>query len=109
MTAPHETEIRRVQTRNWPRSGPRTPSAPWPTTRPTWSSSTCPPPLRHAGLDATGTSGWDAWFDTWDGPIRQEISECSATIAEADGIAFCHGLARMRGLKVGDGATELVP
>jgi len=65
------------------------------------------PPLQHVGLNPATTSNMDDWFATWDGPIVQEIAEFSATIAETDGIAFCHGLVRMRGDKIGEGPLDL--
>ncbi|HEY3845384.1 MAG TPA: nuclear transport factor 2 family protein [Acidimicrobiales bacterium] len=62
------------------------------------------PPLRHVGPERQDTRGWISWFDTWDGAISEEISEFTATVAPEEGIAYCHGLVRLRGTKVAEGA-----
>lgn len=57
------------------------------------------PPLSHA-LSRADTQ---AWFDTWRGPIGYELRDLE--VAANDGIAFCHGFARLQGTKV-DGAES---
>jgi ketosteroid isomerase-like protein len=63
------------------------------------------PPLAETGPDVLYPSGWNAWFDTWLGPIDLEITQLEATLGE--GIAFCHSLNRMAGTKAVGGEVEL--
>lgn len=65
------------------------------------------PPLLSAGIHARATGGWESWFATWEGPICQEFSKFTSTVAEDEGIAYCHGLVRMWGTKVGGGPVAL--
>jgi PhnB protein len=52
------------------------------------------PPLMSTGADAKGLQ---AWFATWRGPLGYEIRNLN--IAAGDDAAFCHGLARLTGIK----------
>jgi ketosteroid isomerase-like protein len=56
------------------------------------------PPLREAG----GEAGLQSWFDTWDGPIGQELKDLK--IVAGDDVAFAHSLVHMTGRKI-DGQT----
>ncbi|MGF1611659.1 MAG: YybH family protein [Kiloniellales bacterium] len=49
--------------------------------------------------DAAVAEGLEAWFATWQGPLRHEVRDLSI-LASAD-TAFCHGLARLGGTKTG--------
>ncbi len=65
------------------------------------------PPLCNAGLDVRSTGGRDSWFDGWTSPIWEDVSEFTATVAEEEGIAYCHGLVRLRGEKTDEGTVDL--
>lgn len=60
------------------------------------------PPLIDKGSSA---EDMNAWFDTWEGPLRNEIRDL--TVASAGDVAFAHSLSRMRGHKKGQGDVEL--
>jgi uncharacterized protein (TIGR02246 family) len=54
------------------------------------------PPLQIDGLEVI-RQGLEAWFPTWDGPIRLEIHDLRIT---ADGhVAYCTSLQRVSGTK----------
>jgi ketosteroid isomerase-like protein len=55
------------------------------------------PPLAHP-VDLTGL---DAWLQTWEGPVEQELH--SPTIAVSETLAFCHGLAKVRAVTISGG------
>jgi ketosteroid isomerase-like protein len=65
------------------------------------------PPLAHTGPAVRDVAGWDSWFATWSGPIWQEISEFAATVATEAGIAYCHGLVKLRGEKIVEGTVDM--
>jgi len=65
------------------------------------------PPLQNLGPDVRDTAGWEAWFATWDGPIVEDLSAFSVTVAESDDIAFSHGLVNLQGDKIGEGPQSL--
>lgn len=54
------------------------------------------PPLVHRGMDLEEKQ---AWLDTWEGPIDCESRDLSITVS--GDFAFCHGLCRLSGTKVG--------
>ena len=56
------------------------------------------PPLQQVGPNPMGTA---LWFDSWDGPISRSISQFQATVADDEGIAYCHGLVHLQGTKLG--------
>lgn len=60
------------------------------------------PPLVSPGNDEAGTQ---AWFDTWDGPIRGEVRDAKLT-AGAD-VGFWTGLVRMLGTKTDGTKVDL--
>lgn len=49
--------------------------------------------------DWNGAGDLNAWFETWEGPLGYEFRELSTAVS--GDIAFCHGLARLSGAKVG--------
>lgn len=51
--------------------------------------------------DAADAEGLEAWFATWQGPLRHEVHDLHITASEDT--AFCHGLTRLGGTKT-DGA-----
>ena len=57
------------------------------------------PPLKHEGSGAGSEQGLKEWFATWQGPIGHETRDVSIT-ANGD-VAYCHGLIRISGTKVG--------
>jgi PhnB protein len=61
------------------------------------------PPLQHVGPSPMEAA---LWLETWDGPILQSISQFQATVADAEGIAYCHGLVHLVGTKVGVDGLE---
>lgn len=58
------------------------------------------PPLRFIGAAARDADGLARWLATWDGPVSIEMPEPPAVAVER-GLAFAHGLSRMRGRKRG--------
>ena len=56
------------------------------------------PPLAHRGFDRQEL---EAWLDTWEGPLDIEARDFSVTVS--GDLAFCHGLYRLSGTKVGGG------
>ncbi len=54
------------------------------------------PPLEYRGADAIRTS-FEAWFATFQGPIRHEIRDLRVTTG--DDVAFSHSLNRIGGKK----------
>lgn len=60
------------------------------------------PPLVSAETD---TSGLEAWFDTWEGPLGYELRDLEITAG--DDTAFCHGLAQLTGTKVGGQRSDI--
>jgi ketosteroid isomerase-like protein len=59
------------------------------------------PPLARAGAAALDQSHPNAWFTTWDGPIRYEHKDVSITVG--GGVAFMHGFLRIGGTKTDGG------
>lgn len=57
------------------------------------------PPLQFSSAQALDPAGIEEWFATWRGPIEYTISQVKLAIG--DDVAFCHGLARLRGTKTG--------
>lgn len=55
------------------------------------------PPLISDGSDVRG---YNAWFDTWHGPLGYELQDL--TVKSSGDLAFCHGLARLSGDKIGE-------
>jgi uncharacterized protein (TIGR02246 family) len=53
------------------------------------------PPLQSE----TDAAGLEAWFATWDGPIGYETR--ALAVATGEDVAFCHGLSRLTGTKIG--------
>jgi ketosteroid isomerase-like protein len=53
------------------------------------------PPLVADG----GPEGFRAWLSSWEGPFVYEVRDLAVTAS--DSVAFAHGLANMRGRKVG--------
>ncbi len=63
------------------------------------------PPLAIAGKAVRDRAAMEGWFASWDGPIEIEIRDL---VIQADGgIGFSHSLNRLKGNKVGGGATDL--
>ena len=54
------------------------------------------PPLQYVGVDAIRES-LEAWFPTFPGPVGYEVRDLSITAA--GGIAFCHSLNRISGVR----------
>jgi PhnB protein len=63
------------------------------------------PPLRFTGTEVTGTTGVQAWFDTWSGPIGWEIRDLN--VATGGDIAYAFALNRMTGTKRDGETTDL--
>src|SRR4051812_1638601 len=53
------------------------------------------PPLAKSGGAARDIEATAAWFETWDGPVKVEISDLNI-VAEAR-VAFAHALHRLSG------------
>lgn len=60
------------------------------------------PPLLHSGQDAQGVQ---AWFDTWQGEIHQELRDL--TIVHGEEVAFARALAHMSGTKTDGQQVDL--
>jgi ketosteroid isomerase-like protein len=63
------------------------------------------PPLQVAGPAALDPAGLEAWFRTWQGPVRIDLVD---PVIRADGgVAFCYGLSHMQGVKADGESVDL--
>ena len=63
------------------------------------------PPLVASGSAADARTGLEAWFDTWDGPIRYVLRDFAVRVA--GDLALAHGLVRIGGHKIGAGSIDV--
>ena len=63
------------------------------------------PPLQYTRDNAPGIKGVEEWFATFRGPLGYEIRDLHITAV--DGVAFCHSLNRLSGVKSSGEKTEL--
>jgi len=63
------------------------------------------PPLAFAGAAARDAAGLHAWLKTWKSPPKLELHD-PRVFADGD-LAVVHGLSRLRGEKIGEGAVDL--
>jgi uncharacterized protein (TIGR02246 family) len=62
------------------------------------------PPLLYKGADAY-RKNYEAWFESWQGPIGYEIRDLSITAG--DGVAFSHSLNRIYGKRTNGEETDV--
>lgn len=64
------------------------------------------PPLRFkTGVNAPGTAGLQAWFDSFTGALGYEVRELEVTCGPA--VAFCHSLDRISGQRTDGSQTDV--
>lgn len=63
------------------------------------------PPLQYVGAAALDKAELAAWFATFRGPVGYEIRDLSVT--SGDGLAWCHGLARISGSRTDGEETDV--
>ena len=63
------------------------------------------PPLQNSTVGAAAEQALNDWFATWQGPIGYEARDFAITATAA--LAFCHGLVRIRGIKVDGEQNEV--